>query len=157
MAKFQNSLLIPFLYILHQSVPIYHIIRENDVKKLVGGFIILLLLTIVTIVGLIAVGGDTILKQQAASFNMSFLFGLVKFSKTFPGPEEVPTLGTQELSATDIAAITIVIFALMTLLLFVNLKRIKIGPYEIERLPADTGPVGPQKDLTRKPLLASPT
>jgi hypothetical protein len=63
---------------------------------------------------------------------------ILKFTKT--------TFGQQELSTNDLVAITITIIALIILLLFPNLQKIRISPYEIEIMPTDNGPVG--RELT---------
>jgi hypothetical protein len=53
---------------------------------------------------------------------------------------------TARISTNDLVAITITTLALIILLLFPNLQKIRISPYEIEIMPTDNGPVG--RELT---------
>jgi len=115
---------------------------ENSyIKRFLGAFIILLLSFIFTAISLIVILGEK---------NLDIILGQLSKSTNL--------LKSPQFSNQDIGILTLVVFALLTILLFPGLKKIKMGPYEIETItPSSTGPIFPSSGLLRDPALTSGT
>ncbi len=106
---------------------------------ILGGFVMIFLLFIVTTISLSVIIGEK---------NLDIIFGLYRIdTKVFQG---------HQFSNQDLGVLTIVVFSLLSLLLFPSLRKIKMGPYEIETITSTAGPILPEYELSHSPLTSTP-
>jgi tetratricopeptide (TPR) repeat protein len=111
--------------------------KNGNVKKIFGGFIVLLLLIIVVSISLNIIVGQK---------NLDFIFGQLMTGRNMLSPQ---------ISYKDLGMVTLVIFVLLVILLLPSIKKLKMGPYEIETITSNVGPILPSYDYLRA-LTSSP-
>jgi tetratricopeptide (TPR) repeat protein len=113
--------------------------NNSHVKRFLGGFVIILLLFIVATISLSVIIGEK---------NLDIILGQYRIDTN-------PFTGHQ-FSNQDLGLLTIVVFTLLSLLLFPSLRKIRMGSYEIETITSTTGSSLPGYELSHPPLTSTP-